>query len=309
MKKDTLALFMALIALTLSVFYFLSFHAFRNSNLIYYDYEKLLFSKENAYICDNIRDFRTCKPLITSNNVFRVDENNMYINKNAMICDNILDEKTCQCLSKNCDFFNKIPNVLFIDKPLAFSDEKFGKIYGARVIPIGLKDEFSFSTWINISFINTTEWRSIFQWVSADNNNFVSPGIYISPESWMACNAKIDIRFSNLTTGKEDAIETNGLFNVINDNHGHCVSDTKLYEWFHFTVVCKLNIIKYYINGDLVDEQVLNRAIEIGNENGYILIGGSKKFNAQGLILAKTRWYSKVLDEDEISFISREKYQ
>ena len=181
MKKDTLALFMSLIALTLSIFYFLSFHAFRNSNLIYYDYEKLLFSKKNSYICDNIRDFRTCNSIISSNNQIKINDNNIYIDKNTMICDNVLDDSTCQCLTKNCDFYRKIPNVLFIDKPLAFSEEKFGKVYGARIIPLGLKDEFSFSTWINISFINTERWRSIFQWVSKDDINYMAPGIFISP--------------------------------------------------------------------------------------------------------------------------------
>ena len=309
MKKDTLALFMSLIALTFSVFYFLSFHAFRNSNLIYYDYEKLLFSKKNTYICDNIRDFRTCNPLLSSSNILRIDDNNMYIDKNAMICDNIKDEKTCQCLNKNCDFFKKIPNVLFIDKPLAFSDEKFGKIFGARIIPIGLKDEFSFSTWINISFINSENWRSIFQWVANDNTNNMAPGIFISPEKWMACNAKIDIRFSNQNEINEDSIQTNGMFNLINGNHGHCVSDTKYYEWFHFTLVCKGTSISYYINGDLVNIETLPKPIEIGNENGYILIGGSKNYSSEGLILAKTRWFSKALLEEEITFISSEKYE
>lgn len=309
MKKDTLALFMSLIALTLSVFYFLSFHAFRNSNLIYYDYEKLLFSKKNTYICDNIRDFSTCNSLISTSNLLKIDSNNLYLDKNTMLCDNVQDESTCQCLDKNCDFFAKIPNILFIDKPLAFSEEKYGKIYGARIIPSGLKDEFSFSTWINISFINTPDWRSIFQWVNNDDKNYLAPGIFISPERWTTCNAKIDIRFSNQNDEQEENIQTNGLFNLFDGNHGHCVSDTKYYEWFHFTLVCKGTSISYYINGDLVNVEDLLNPIEIGNENGYIYIGGSEKYSSEGLILAKTRWYSIALTDDEVKFIHKEKYQ
>ena len=113
----------SLISLIISIFYFLSFHAFRNSNLIYYDNEKLLFSKRNAFLCDNIADFRTCKPFVTSSNLLKIDDNDILLDKNTMICDNVLDESTCQCISKNCDFFKNIPNVLFIDKHLAFSEE------------------------------------------------------------------------------------------------------------------------------------------------------------------------------------------
>ena len=310
MQKNTFSLFISLISLIISIFYFLSFHAFRNSNLIYYDNEKLLFSKRNAFLCDNITDFRTCKPFVTSSNLLRIDDNDIFLDKNTMICDNVLDESTCECINKNCDFFKNIPNVLFIDKPIAFSDEKFGKIYGSRIIPKGLMNEFSFSTWINISFINSEKWRSIFQWVSRNDPNFVSPGIYISPEKWSTCNAKIDIRFSKLDEIKQNSIETNGMFNTF-ESHGHCVSDTKYYEWFHFTFVCKYNTISYYINGDLSNLQSIGqeKIFEIGNEDGYIYIGGSKNYSSEGIILAKTRWYSKALNESEILFISKEKYE
>ena len=80
-------------------------------------------------------------------------------------------------------------------------------------------------------------------------------------------------------------------------------------EWFHFTLVCKGTSVSYYINGDIVKMETLIKPIEIGNENGYILVGGSKNYSSEGLILAKTRWYSKVLTEEEISFIAREKYE
>ena len=40
-----------------------------------------------------------------------------------------------------------------------------------------------------------------------------------------------------------------------------------------------------------------------------IYIGGSEKYSSEGLILAKTRWYSRVLTEEEITFISNEKYE
>lgn len=309
MKKNTLALFISLISLTLSIFYFLSFHAFRNSNLIYYDNEKLLFSKKNTFICENIRDFRTCQPVLSSSNSLKIQDNDLYLDKNSMICDNVNELSTCECLNKNCDFYKKIPNVMFIDKPLTFSDEKFGKIYGARIIPLGLKDEFSFSTWINISFINTERWRSIFQWVSKNDNNNLSPGIFISPERWGACNAKIDIRFSSLNTINDQNIQSNGMFNLINGNHGHCVYDTKYYEWFNFILICKGSNIEYYINGEKVKEETLIKPIEIGNEDGYIYIGGSKNYSSEGLILSKTRWYSKILTDSEIKFISNEKYE
>ena len=154
MQKDTLALFLSLIALIISIFYFLSFHAFRNSKLIYYDENQMLFNKNYSYLCDNVRDFNTCKPFMRNSNMLKIDKDNILLNKNTLICDDVDDLNSCQCLSKSCDFFSKISSFMFIDKPLAFSKEKFGKIYGARIIPSTLKDEFSFSTWINISFIN-----------------------------------------------------------------------------------------------------------------------------------------------------------
>ena len=199
---------------------------------------------------------------------------------------------------------------MFIDKPLAFSKEKFGKIYGARIIPSTLKDEFSFSTWINISFINTDRWRSIFQWVKKDNDDYLSPGIFISPERWSSCNAKIDVRFSNLNDGDEKSIYSNGTFNLIEGNHGHCVRDINelYYNWFHFTLVCKGSNVKYFINGDLTQEEDLLKPIEIGENDGYIYIGGSKQYSSEGIVLAKTRWYGKALEVEEINFIAKEKY-
>ena len=53
----------------------------------------------------------------------------------------------------------------------------------------------------------------------------------------------------------------------------------------------------------------LLKPIEIGEEDGYIYIGGSKNYSSEGIILAKTRWYGRTLTEDEIQFISREKYE
>jgi hypothetical protein len=309
MQKDTLALFLSLIALTLSIFYFLSFHAFRNSKLIFYDENQLLFNKSNTYLCDNVRDFNTCKSMMANSNMLKIDSNDILLDRNTLICDNVQDVNSCQCLSKSCDFLKKTSNMMFIDKPLAFSKEKFGKVYGARVIPTGLKDEFSFSTWINISFINTDRWRSIFQWVKSDNDYYISPGIYISPEKWSSCNAKIDIRFSNMNENKEESIYSNGTYNLIEGNHGHCVVDTKHYEWFHFILICKGTSVKYYIDGQLANEEFLLKPIEIGEEDGYIYIGGSKDYSSEGIILAKTRWFAKALEQKEIDFISKEKYE
>jgi hypothetical protein len=309
MKKDTLALFLSLIALTLSIFYFLSFHAFRNSKLIYYDENKLLFNKKFTYSCDNIRDERTCRNLMSNSNMIKIENNDILLDKNTLICDNVNDIKTCECLSKSCDFYKFTSNIMFIDKPLAFTKEKFGKIYGARAIPTGLKDEFTFSTWINISFIDSPRWRSIFQWVSNTNDYDIRPGIYISPEEWSSCNAKIDIRFSNMNNNKLESINNNGIFNLIEGNHGHCVTDTKYYKWFHFLLVCKGTSVKYYIDGQLSQEEVLEKPIEVGNDNGYIYIGGSKDYSSEGLILSKTRWFSKALEQNEIEFISKEKYE
>ena len=117
MQKDTLALFLSLIALTLSIFYFLSFHAFRNSKLIYYDENQLLFNKSNTYLCDNVRDFNTCKSMMANSNMLKIDSNDILLDKNTLICDNVEDPNSCQCLSKSCDFLKKTPNMMFIDKP------------------------------------------------------------------------------------------------------------------------------------------------------------------------------------------------
>ena len=311
MQKDTLALFLSLIALIISIFYFLSFHAFRNSKLMFYDENQLLFNKKFTYLCDNTRDFNTCKPIMSNSNMLKIDDDNILLNKNTLVCDNVEDLKTCNCLNKSCDFFKNTSSYMFIDKPLSFSKEKFGKIYGARILPKSLKDEFSFSTWMNISFINSDRWRSIFQWVKKDDDNYLSPGIFISPEKWSSCNAKIDIRFSNMNENKEESIYSNGVYNLIEGNHGHCVKDiTQLYyNWFHFTLICKGSNIKYYINGQLIQNEDLLTPIEIGEEDGYIYVGGSKSYSSEGIILAKTRWYGRILTEDEIQFISREKYE
>ena len=199
---------------------------------------------------------------------------------------------------------------MFIDKPLAFNKEKFGKIYGARVIPSNLKDEFSFSTWINVTFINVEQWRSIFQWVKKDDDDYLSPGIFISSNGWSSCGSKIDIRFSNLNSEQEKSIFSNGKYNEIEGNHGHCVRDSSNYHysWFHFTLVCKGSNVKYYLNGDMVQEEDLMNPIEIGESDGYIYIGGSNKYSSEGIVLAKTRWYGRALVNEEIKFISKEKY-
>ena len=126
MQKDTLALFLSLIALTISIFYFLSFHAFRNSRLIYYDEDKLLFNKNNTYLCDNIRDEKTCKNVMANSNMLIINKNDILLDRNTLICDNVNELNSCQCLSKSCDFYKKTSNVMFIDKPLAFSSEKLG---------------------------------------------------------------------------------------------------------------------------------------------------------------------------------------
>ena len=59
---------------------------------------------------------------------------------------------------------------------------------------------------------------------------------------------------------------------------------------------------------DGVKEHVRKEGIDPNNV-GYIYVGGSKSYSSEGIILAKTRWYGRILTEDEIQFISREKYE
>ena len=61
MQRDSLALFMSLIALILSVFYFLSFYSFKDSRMMNYDNENIYLDKYRTYLCDDIRDRNTCK--------------------------------------------------------------------------------------------------------------------------------------------------------------------------------------------------------------------------------------------------------
>ena len=200
MQRDSLALFMSLIALILSVFYFLSFYSFRDSRTINYDHENIYLDKSRSYLCDNIKDKNTCNSLFSQNKMLSLgnnnDGNNLLLHKNTLICDDTNNISTCSCLSNKCDFQKNLNHITFIDKPTSFTDTKYGMQYGGRIIPIESKSTFTFSTWININIIDVDKWRSIFTWRKSDTE--FNPAILISPKDWSNCGSKIDIRFSSL---------------------------------------------------------------------------------------------------------------
>ena len=67
--------------------------------------------------------------------------------------------------------------------------------------------------------------------------------------------------------------------------------------------------LQYWINGNLVQEEDLLVSLEIGDQEDKIYIGGSPEYSAEGLILAKTRWYSKPLNFKEIKLLFKEDYE
>lgn len=315
MQRDTLSLFISLIALILSIFYFLSFYAFRNSRMIEYDHETLYLNKSRTYLCDDINDKNTCKYLFYGNNMLTLgpdnDGNNLYLNKNTLLCDDVNDMSTCTCLSKRCDSLKQLNKINFIDKPTAFTDAKYGMQYGGSVIPMESKNAFSFTTWININIKDQDKWRSIFTWrKSTKDGNYVNPAILVSPKNWLSCSNKIDIRFSSLHENKNDASSLYGTFNILDNNHGHCVADTNISgKWFHFGIVADNKKLIYYINGNPVQEVILNKELELGDEEDLIYIGGSPEYSAEGIILSKTTWYAKPLTLKEINKLFKEDYE
>ena len=312
MKIESLSLLLSLIALILSTFYFLSFYSFKNSRIITYDHEYMFLNKDKTFVCENVHDKSSCKNIIHDGKMInfgsKKNDNNIYLNKNAMICDNIKDLSTCSCLSNKCDFQSKLNHITFIDKPVAFSDSKYGMQYGGRIIPIENRNNFTFSTWININIINLDKWRSILVW--RKSNYEVNPAILVSPSNWSTCKNQIDVRFSSLYDRNEYSKELYGTFNVVGNDHGHCIRDVSYYhyKWFHLAIVGKDKNLKFYINGNLVQEEELLKTLEIGNEEDYIYVGGSPEYSAEGIILSKTRWYAKPLNQDEINLLVNEHY-
>ncbi len=312
MKIESLSLFISLLSLIFSVFYLLSFYSFKNSRMLTYDHEYMFLNKDKTFICENVHDKSTCRRFVYSGKMInfgeKYNDNNLYINKNAMICDDIRDLSTCSCLSNRCDFQSHLNHVTFIDKPLSFSDTKYGMQYGARVIPIENKSTFSFTTWININIIDLDKWRSIFTWRKSEFD--VNPAILISPSNWSTCKNLVDVRFNSLYDKTEYNKELNGTFNVVDNDHGHCIRDVQYYyfKWFHLAIIGNNNVIQFYINGNLVQEEKLLKTLEIGDENDYIYIGGSPEYSAEGIILSKTRWYAKPLNLSELNLLVKEHY-
>ena len=313
MERDSLALFISMLSFIFSVFYFLSFYAFRNSNIFKYDNQYVYLRRDNTFLCDDVKDKNTCKQPFYSNNMLNLGENNsgnnLFLNKNAQICDDVNKPETCHCLSNKCDFLRYLSHFTFIDKPTAFSTSKYGMMYGARALPFEYSNKFSFASWININFVDSDKWRSIFMWRKSKTE--INPAILVSPRNWSSCNSQIDIRFSSLYDKNDFNPELNGTFNYVNGNHGHCISSTTNhhYKWFHLTIVGNEKLLTYYINGDIVDEVKLERDFELGSLDDSIYIGGSPEYSSEGIILAKTRWFSKPLSKAEINNLVNEPYE
>ena len=66
MERDSLALFISMISMILSIFYFLSFYSFKNSDMIKFDNQNLYLNKYNTFLCDNLNDLSTCKQVFYS---------------------------------------------------------------------------------------------------------------------------------------------------------------------------------------------------------------------------------------------------
>ena len=309
MERDSLSLFFSILSLIISIFYFLSFYSFKNSDFIKFNNENFFMKKNNTFICDDINDEITCKKIIFNNNLFKLsnDSNNFYINKNTLICDDINDINTCKCLSNKCDLNNNLNYFLLIDNQITFSESKYGLKFGSSILPIENKNQFSFCTWININIIDLNNWRSIFTWLDKDNN--INPAILISPKNWKGCSNLIDIRFSSLNNTNNN-YDLNGSFNVTDGNHGHCIHDTIFHynEWFHLCIIGDKNIIYYYINSNLVQQEKLSRDFKLGNNNDTIYVGGNPFYSCEGVILSKMKWFSKILNIESIKLQYNEKY-
>ena len=72
MERDSLALFISMLSFIFSVFYFLSFYAFRNSNIFKYDNQYVYLSRDNTFLCDDVKDKNTCKQPFYSNNMLNL---------------------------------------------------------------------------------------------------------------------------------------------------------------------------------------------------------------------------------------------
>ena len=313
MERDSLALFVSMLSFIFSIFYFLSFYSFRNSNILKYDNQFVYLSKDNTYLCDDVKDVNTCKKPFYSNNMLNLGKdnsgNNLFLNRNTQICDDVSKPETCHCLSNDCDFLKSLNHFTFIDKPTAFSTSKYGMMYGARALPFEYSNKFTFTSWINLNFVDSDKWRSIFMWRKSKSE--INPAILVSPRNWSSCNSQIDIRFSSLYDKNDFNPELNGTFNYVNGNHGHCISSTTNhhYKWFHLAIVGNEKMLVYYINGEIVDEVTLDRELELGSLDDSIYIGGSPEYSSEGIILAKTRWFSKPLTKTEINNLVNEPYE
>lgn len=306
MRIESLSLLISLIALVLSVYFFLSYYSFKTSTLLNYDQDNIYLDNSRTLICDNIDNPSTCRYIISNNNMFKNNNNNLLLHKNTMICDNINDISSCVCLSNKCDYLQKLNHITLVDKPISFNKNN-GLQYGARIIPIENNSQFTLSFWINISKIDFNKWRSIFLW---KNNKYnYSPAILISPQKWSSCGAKIDIRFNNLYNNNEDE-ELFGSFNIIDGNHGHCIRDTiyHYFKWFHFVIQGKDNKLRFYINTNLVQEEVLTDNFQLGDSDDDIYIGSNDDFTSEGIAISKMKWFSKPLTLDEIKFLYKDNY-
>ena len=71
--------------------------------------------------------------------------------------------------------------------------------------------------------------------------------------------------------------------------------------------------MKYYINSlganfkSYSNNLKLKKSIKIGSQYKPLYIGGGNKLNANGIILAKTRWFKEALDTNYIKFLFNEK--
>ena len=55
--------------------------------------------------------------------------------------------------------------------------------------------------------------------------------------------------------------------------------------------------------------EILIKNLELGDEEDKIYIGGSPEHSAEGIIMSKTRWYSKPLNMSEINILFKEDYE
>ena len=301
MNNENFILLTSLFSIILSITYLLLINYIFKINLIDLKDQNIYLNRNKLYICENINDKNTCKSVLNNNNMIDLNNDNLFINKNTLLCDDINDVNTCSCLSNKCDFFQNLNHITLVDKTISFDDNKYGMKLGARILPMESKNTFTFSTWINITTTDSENWRSIFLWRKSNNN--YNPAILVSPKNWSTCGTKIDIRFNSLNTN-------DGTFNIVDDNHGHCIRDTiyNYYNWFNLVIVGNNNKLSYYINSTLLQEENLYKNLELGDENDQIFIGGSPEYSCDGILLSKMRWFSKPLSLKEITILFNDKY-